>query len=426
MPCFVGLDWASTAHAVCVIDEQGHIRRRASSPIPRPDSPSACVGFTALAPQRRSALRSAPLGRRDRHARGRRLPVVPIHPNVVKASRPRYSSAGRRVRRRRVLLAACSAWTGPASARWVPCPTRPAPCAPSSAPAHLVAHASRSPQLRAVLGASGPRRRHLRRGRLAIALTFLTRYPTPQSPHASGTPARPVPRPPWLLGAARRRLLARLRRRLSPARRASRAPLHALIAILPPSPHNPAALAAIVAPWRTIPTPALPEPAPQRQVNAAQLLAELGDDRARFPSASTSRRPAPRPSPASQTPCGRLPLACNTASTGRDHVRRQLPPCLRAAPSMPARSRAVTTRMRFAFSRLSVCCGAAGRIGGRTTSPPSPQPAFVPARGQSLTGPADGLRPVAACALTAAPGASTGRTNHSPLRAARPRPGSGR
>ena len=26
MPCFVGLDWASTAHAVCVIDEQGHIQ----------------------------------------------------------------------------------------------------------------------------------------------------------------------------------------------------------------------------------------------------------------------------------------------------------------------------------------------------------------------------------------------------------------
>src|SRR2546428_10755338 len=60
-------------------------------------------------------------------------PVVPIHPNALKASRPRYSAAGGRVIRATPSSSpTCCAPTATASARSSPCPTRRAPSAPSS------------------------------------------------------------------------------------------------------------------------------------------------------------------------------------------------------------------------------------------------------------------------------------------------------
>src|SRR2546422_2516610 len=95
MNFFVGLDWASQAHAVCVLDVAGQVcwqgrvehsaeglaellRRltRFGPPASLPvaiERPSGLVVDTLMAAGH---------------------PVVPIHPNALKASRPRYSAAG--------------------------------------------------------------------------------------------------------------------------------------------------------------------------------------------------------------------------------------------------------------------------------------------------------------------------------------------
>ena len=87
-----GLDWASQTHAVCVVDEHGSVcvqfevnhdavgltelRRRLTA-----------AGITAVAIERPSGLIV------DALLEGG-FKVVPIHPNVVKATRPRYRSHG--------------------------------------------------------------------------------------------------------------------------------------------------------------------------------------------------------------------------------------------------------------------------------------------------------------------------------------------
>jgi transposase len=89
---FAGLDWASQTHAVCVIDEHGSVcvqfeinhdaggltelRRRLRA-----------AGVTAVAIERPSGLIV------DALLEGG-FTVVPIHPNIVKATRPRYRSHG--------------------------------------------------------------------------------------------------------------------------------------------------------------------------------------------------------------------------------------------------------------------------------------------------------------------------------------------
>jgi transposase len=91
---FAGLDWASRAHAVCIIDAQG----------------TACERFEI----RHDAEGLAELRRKLRRFGGTDLPIAierpsglivdalvetghtvfPIHPNIVKATRPRYRSHG--------------------------------------------------------------------------------------------------------------------------------------------------------------------------------------------------------------------------------------------------------------------------------------------------------------------------------------------
>ena len=97
MNCFAGLDWASRDHAVCVIDDSGAVRDRFEvthdaaglrellarlAPL--------CAGTGAIAHRHRTSL--GPRGRCL--GRSRLLRSCPIHPNVVKATRPRYRSHG--------------------------------------------------------------------------------------------------------------------------------------------------------------------------------------------------------------------------------------------------------------------------------------------------------------------------------------------
>jgi transposase len=89
---FAGLDWASRTHAVCVIDPQGSVRERLEVAhdaaglahlvrrLKRWDSPPIAI-------ERPSGLLVDTLLEAG-------LSVVPIHPNAVKATRPRYRSHG--------------------------------------------------------------------------------------------------------------------------------------------------------------------------------------------------------------------------------------------------------------------------------------------------------------------------------------------
>jgi transposase len=89
---FAGLDWASKAHALCVVDERGGVVDRfeighdalglgeLQRRLRRLDSPPIAI-------ERPSGLLVDTLVEAG-------LTVVPIHPNAVKASRPRYRSHG--------------------------------------------------------------------------------------------------------------------------------------------------------------------------------------------------------------------------------------------------------------------------------------------------------------------------------------------
>src|SRR5260370_34329182 len=93
MRFFVGIDWASRAHAVCIIDQTGRVRWQGSVP-------HTAEGLTQLVGRRfrgRGGLRVAlerPSGLLVDTLVDAGVEVVPIHPNALKAPRPRYSAAG--------------------------------------------------------------------------------------------------------------------------------------------------------------------------------------------------------------------------------------------------------------------------------------------------------------------------------------------
>ena len=90
--CFAGLDWASRTHAVCVIDQCGSVRAQFEVNHDAAGLAELCrrlkaAHAMAVAIERPSGLVVDVLLEAD-------LQVVPIHPNVVKATRPRYRSHG--------------------------------------------------------------------------------------------------------------------------------------------------------------------------------------------------------------------------------------------------------------------------------------------------------------------------------------------
>ena len=94
MTYFVGLDWAAREHAVCAIDERGAVVTRFT--VAHSDSGMAELveRLVKLAPP--GELRVAierPSGILVDTLVDRGFAVVPIHPNAVKASRSRYSAA---------------------------------------------------------------------------------------------------------------------------------------------------------------------------------------------------------------------------------------------------------------------------------------------------------------------------------------------
>ena len=95
MPFFAGLDWGGTAHAVCAIDATGAVRARIEVQHDAAGLADLLARLKRIAPpadlpvaiERPSGLIVDALIEAGH-------PVVPIHPNIVKACRPRYRAAG--------------------------------------------------------------------------------------------------------------------------------------------------------------------------------------------------------------------------------------------------------------------------------------------------------------------------------------------
>jgi transposase len=95
MPFYVGLDWGGTAHAVCVVSGGGQIVARIEV---RHDD----AGLADMLARLRKIAPPAELPHAIERPSGLVVdalieagyPVIPIHPNVVKACRPRYRAAG--------------------------------------------------------------------------------------------------------------------------------------------------------------------------------------------------------------------------------------------------------------------------------------------------------------------------------------------
>ena len=94
MRYFVGLDWASREHAVCVVDEKGTVVTRFAVE-------HSAAGMAELATRLEKLARPDELRIAIERPTGvivdtlveGGFAVVPIHPNAVKATRPRYSAA---------------------------------------------------------------------------------------------------------------------------------------------------------------------------------------------------------------------------------------------------------------------------------------------------------------------------------------------
>jgi transposase len=299
MTYFVGLDWAAREHAVCVVDEHGTVVTRFTAEHGAAGLEELVARLAKLAAP--SELRIAierPSGLLVDTLVERGFAIVPIHPNAVKASRARYSAAQAKTDLGDAYLLADVLRTDGHRFRTL---------VPLSDETKALRGLSRlredlvgqrvalANQLRGLLEQFWP-------GAAAIfadvdspiALDFLDRYPTPQSASALGEKrmAAFMARHAYCGRRSARELLDRLR--AAPRSVAGELEaeakgecVRALAAVLRPLVAQIAVLTAAVehaveahADAQVV-TPLFRS----GRVCAAQLLAELGDDRGRFVSA---------------------------------------------------------------------------------------------------------------------------------------------
>jgi len=95
MAYYGGLDWGGVGHAVCVIDAAGGIIARFAVQHDANGIAELIRGLSRLAPPAELPIAiERPSGLIVDSLTAAGYPVVPIHPNVVKACRPRYRAAG--------------------------------------------------------------------------------------------------------------------------------------------------------------------------------------------------------------------------------------------------------------------------------------------------------------------------------------------
>jgi transposase len=89
---FAGVDWASEEHAVCVVDDRGRIVQGRRYRHNEPGIRALCARLVGL--QVALVALERPDGLLIERLLDAGLAVIAVHPNQVKASRPRYSIAG--------------------------------------------------------------------------------------------------------------------------------------------------------------------------------------------------------------------------------------------------------------------------------------------------------------------------------------------
>lgn len=87
-----GIDWASEEHAVCVLESDGHVLERRAVTHDASGLSALCAWLVALGVERVALERPDGVLVEQLLAAG--LVVLAIHPNQVKAARPRFSVAG--------------------------------------------------------------------------------------------------------------------------------------------------------------------------------------------------------------------------------------------------------------------------------------------------------------------------------------------
>jgi transposase len=93
MKYFAGLDWGTATHAVCVVDQAGRVVLRTEVRHDAHGLVSLHRQLNRISPAIPIAI-ERPSGLIVDALLPSGHPIVPIHPNVVKACRPRYSAAG--------------------------------------------------------------------------------------------------------------------------------------------------------------------------------------------------------------------------------------------------------------------------------------------------------------------------------------------
>jgi transposase len=296
MRMFVGLDWASAEHAVCVLDERGRVRAQITAE-------HSATGLTALVTQLRRFGEPTTLPIAIERPTGLLVdtlveagfPIYPVHPNVVKACRTRDRAAGSKSDPYDAYVLADLLRTDGhrlQRLRRQQDRTRALRALVRGRDDLVAARVAFANQLRALLESFWP-------GAAAIfaeidspiALAFLSRYPTPQS--AARLSAKRLVAFLAQYGYPGRRtpdeLLARLRDaplgRAGADEAAAKGELvRALVAVLTPLVSELQRLtAAVEHAVATHPDGPLVMSFPRAgRINAAQILAELGDDRDRF------------------------------------------------------------------------------------------------------------------------------------------------
>lgn len=295
-----GLDWASDHHDVCVLDGAtgGRVAEFRVA--------HTAAGLSTL--RQRLARLGPAAGVRIALERPSGLvvdalldaghPVVPIHPNALKASRPRYTSAGAKSDALDAYILADLLRTDGHRFRALVAPsdaTRALRAAVRTRDDLVATRVQLANQLRALLEGVWP-------GAAAIfadidspiALAFLDEYPSPA--HAASLGEKRLARFLLRQHYCGRRSAAELLARLTAAPDGHAGPLEAeataqlvraFVGVLTPLVAQLKTLdALVVAHLATHPDGALVQSFPRTgTINAAQLLAELGDDRARFRSA---------------------------------------------------------------------------------------------------------------------------------------------
>ena len=298
MSYFVGLDWASQEHAVCVINEHAQIVWRTTIPHTAAGLTELRTRLARLAPP--AALPVAverPSGLLIDSLVDGGFIVVPIHPNVLKATRARYAAAhGKSDAGDAFILADLLRTDG----------HRFRPLQPLSDETRalralvrtrddLVAHrVALANQLRALLESFWPGAAQIfAHVDSPIALAFLSRYPTPLRAHRLGEKrlAAFLAAHHYSGRRSATELLARLQQAPlvpcgEPDRDAKGQLVQAVVAVLEPLlrqlHHLESAIEQAVE--RHADGPIVMSFPRAGRINAAQMLAELGDDRRRFAS----------------------------------------------------------------------------------------------------------------------------------------------